>query len=182
MVSCLPFLQVLSATGMHRCAVASPCHYRTLAGTNPPRAGTCRLMFNPMYKFIYIKAAKVGGTSFKNKFGGYCGGKQNLQDAQACSSCGAVALCSNNQTCSAWPDYCATPCRIIPPACGPRKIWSESDTRSLDTSHGSSCGRTMWSSQLCAILTTGQVLHMITSFGTENGVRARKRCALHLPL
>jgi hypothetical protein len=41
-------------------------------GALPPKAGLCTVLFNPIYKFIFIKNTKVAGTSVFLNFGGMC--------------------------------------------------------------------------------------------------------------
>lgn len=38
----------------------------------PPKAGSCMVLINPVYKFILVKNTKVAGTSIFVKFGGFC--------------------------------------------------------------------------------------------------------------
>ena len=47
-------------------------------GAAPPKAGLCTVLFNPAYKFIFIKNTKVAGTSVFLNFGGSCDGSQTL--------------------------------------------------------------------------------------------------------
>jgi hypothetical protein len=48
----------------------------------PPKAGLCTVLFNPIYKFIFIKNTKVAGTSVFLNFGGECMEPPTLETAK----------------------------------------------------------------------------------------------------
>jgi hypothetical protein len=65
-------------------------------GEAPPKAGLCTVLFNPFYKFIFIKNTKVAGTSVFTHFGGDCNPEPSL-DAQVRNVCksGVIAALAN---------------------------------------------------------------------------------------
>ena len=51
-------------------------------GEAPPKAGVCVVLFNPIYKMIFVKNTKVAGTSVLLSFGGLCPAGIDLKTAQ----------------------------------------------------------------------------------------------------
>jgi hypothetical protein len=71
------------------------------AGSAPPKAGICTLLFNPIYKFILIKNTKVAGTSVFLNFGGFCPPGITLEQAKVLLQrpAGSLGACPPESSC-----------------------------------------------------------------------------------
>ena len=77
-------------------------------GVAPPKAALCTVLFNPVYKMIFIKNTKVAGTSVFVKFGQMCPEDITLEKAAVCHSympvqhlllpCAGFAACARQHT------------------------------------------------------------------------------------
>lgn len=53
----------------------------------PPKAGLCNALFNPVYKFIFVRNPKVAGQALFAKFGRYCAKDMSLENAKESPNC-----------------------------------------------------------------------------------------------